>query len=134
MFSLITINDFYKGFPGRSVVKNSPAHAGDTGSIPELVRSPGDGSGNPLQYSCLGNPMDRGAWRATVHGVAQVRHDLVTQPSSSSFIEHLQNSLEYCHLRGIFFKKNIYLFIYLLIWLYQVLVLACKFLAVACVI
>ena len=85
------------------MVKNSPVHAGDTGSIPELVRSPGDGSGNPLQYSCLGNPMDRGAWRATVHGVAQVRHDLVTQPSSSSFIEHLQNSLEYCHLRGIFF-------------------------------
>ena len=56
--------------------------------------------------------MDRGAWRATVHGVAQVRHDLVTQPSSSSFIEHLQNSLEYCHLRGIFFLKK-YLFVYL---------------------
>ena len=55
------------------MVKNSPAHAGDTGSIPELGRSPGDGSGNPLQYSRLGNPMDRGAWRATVHGVAKSR-------------------------------------------------------------
>ena len=43
----------------------------DTGSIPGLGRSPGEGHGNPLQYSCLGNPMDRGAWWATVHGVAE---------------------------------------------------------------
>ena len=52
------------------VVKSLPASAGDTrdtGSIPGLGRSPGAGNGNPLQYSCLGNPMDRGAWRATVH-------------------------------------------------------------------
>ena len=52
------------------VVKNLPASAGDVGSISELGRSPGEGNGNPLQYSCLGNPMDRGTWRATVHGVA----------------------------------------------------------------
>jgi len=56
------------------VVKNLPASAGDirdAGSIPGLGRSPGGGHGNPLQYSCLQNPMDRGAWRATVHGVTK---------------------------------------------------------------
>ena len=53
------------------MVKNSPANAGDLGSIPELGRSPGDVNGNLLQYSCLGNHMDRGAWRATIHGVAK---------------------------------------------------------------
>ena len=53
------------------MVKNLPANAGDTGSIPGSERSPGIGNGNPLQYSCLGYPMDRGAWRATVHGVAK---------------------------------------------------------------
>ena len=51
-------------------VKNQPASAGDVGSVPGLGRSSGEGNGNPLQYSCLENPMDRGAWRATVHGVA----------------------------------------------------------------
>ena len=59
------------GFAGGSVVKNPPANAGDTGSIPELGRPPGDGNGNSLQYSCLGNPMERGAWKATVLGVAK---------------------------------------------------------------
>ena len=59
------------GFPGGSVVKNPPANAGDTGSIPGLGRSPGEGNGNPLQYSSLENPMDRGARRAPVHGVAK---------------------------------------------------------------
>ena len=56
------------------VVKNLPANAGDTrdvGFIPGSARSPGRGNGNPLQYSCLENPMDRGAWWATVHGVAK---------------------------------------------------------------
>ena len=61
------------GFPGGAVVKNLPANAGDTGLIPGLSRSPGEGNGNSLQYSCLGNPMDRGAWWATVHGVAKSR-------------------------------------------------------------
>ena len=50
------------------VVKNLPANAGDVGLIPGLGRFPGGGHGNPLQYACLENPMDRGAWRATVHG------------------------------------------------------------------
>ena len=53
------------------VLKNPPTNAGDTGSIPGSGRSPGEGNGNPLQYSSLENPMDRGAWRATVHGVAE---------------------------------------------------------------
>ena len=57
------------GFPGGSVVKNPPASAGEAGSIPVWGRSPGEGNDNPLQYSCLGNPMDRGAWWATVPGV-----------------------------------------------------------------
>ena len=64
------------GFPGGSVVENLPANtgdAGDAGSIPGSERFPGGGNGNPLQYSCLENPMDRGAWQATVHGVAKSR-------------------------------------------------------------
>ena len=55
------------GFLGGSVLKNLPASPRDAGSIPGSGRSPGEGNGNPLQYSCLGNPMDRGAWWATVH-------------------------------------------------------------------
>ena len=61
---------------GGTMVKNPPANAGDvrdTGSIPGLGRSPGEGNGNPLQNSCLKNPMNSGAWWATVHGVAQSR-------------------------------------------------------------
>ena len=58
-------------FPGRSYGKESACNAGDAGSIPGLGRVPGEGNGNPLQYSCLENPMDGGAWWATVHGVAQ---------------------------------------------------------------
>ena len=60
-----------KAFPGGSVVKNLPANAGDLGSILRPGRSPGGGNGDPLQYSCLGNPMDREAWWATVHGVTK---------------------------------------------------------------
>ena len=62
-----------KGFPGGSAVKNPRANAGDASSIPGLKRSPGEGNGNPLQYSCLGNPMDRVAWRAMVQRVAKSR-------------------------------------------------------------
>ena len=60
------------GFPGGSVVKNLPANVGDSGSIPGLGRSLGEGNGNPFHFSCLGNPMDRGAWWDTVHGVTKV--------------------------------------------------------------
>ena len=59
------------GFPGGSVVMNFPANAGDVGSIPGSGRSPGEGDGNPLQYSCLGNLRDKGAWWATVHRIAK---------------------------------------------------------------
>ena len=59
--------------------KESACDAGGLGSIPVSGRSPGGGNGNPLQYFCLGNPMDRRAWRATVCGAAKVRHDLVTK-------------------------------------------------------
>ena len=74
-----------EGFPGGSVGKESPCNAGDPGSIPGSGRSPGEENGNPLQDSCLENPMDRGAsvhGIATVHGVARVRHDLATKPPS----------------------------------------------------
>ena len=55
------------------MVKTLPANAGDVGLIPDLGRSPGEGNGNPLQYYCLGNPMNRGAWQTTVHMVAKSR-------------------------------------------------------------
>ena len=58
-------------FPGGSVVKNPSASTEDLGSIPGLRRFLGEGNGNPVQYSCLGNPMDRGAWLSAVHGVAK---------------------------------------------------------------
>ena len=68
------------GFPHGSVGKESACNEGDPGSIPGLGRSPGEGNGNPLQYSCLENPTYRGGtWLSTVHGVARVGHDLVTR-------------------------------------------------------
>ena len=63
----------YDSFPGGSDGKESTCNAEDPGSIPELERSPGEGNGYPLQYSCLEDTMDRGAWRATVHGVPKNR-------------------------------------------------------------
>ena len=59
------------GFPGGSVEENLSANTGDMGSVPGLRRSPGEGNGNPLQYSCLENPMDKGAWQSTVCGVTE---------------------------------------------------------------
>ena len=70
---------FQRGFLGGTVVKNSPVSAGDagdSGSIPELGRSPGRWHGNPLQYSCLENLMVKGAWWGTVHGVAKSQTQL----------------------------------------------------------
>ena len=64
------------GFPGGSDGKASACNAGDPGSIPGLGRSPGEGNGNPLQYSCLENPMDGGAWQATVHVVTKSQTQL----------------------------------------------------------
>ena len=59
------------GFSDGLVVKHLAATAGDTGSIPVLGRSPAEGNGYPLQYSCLGNSMDRGTWQASVHGISE---------------------------------------------------------------
>ena len=67
------------GFPDGSVVKNLSANAGDVGLIPGWGRFPWEGNGHPLQYSCLGNPMDRGAWWATALGLQRVGHDLATK-------------------------------------------------------
>ena len=78
----------FMGFPGVLVVKILPANAGDKrdmGSIPESGRSPGGGHGNPLQYSCLENLMDRGAWRAIVHSVSQSQA-LLKQPSMHTHV------------------------------------------------
>ena len=74
--------------------RKDACNVGDLGSIPGSGRSPGGGNSHPLQYSCLENPMDRGAWQATVHGVAKVRHDLTTKPPPPremdfSFLLHL---------------------------------------------
>ena len=69
------------GFPGDASGKESTCSTGDVDLIPGLGRSPREGNGNPLQYSCLGNPMDRGAWWATVHGVTRVGHNGETEPT-----------------------------------------------------
>ena len=78
----------YLGFPGGAEVKASSCNAGDLGSIPGWGRSPGEGNGNPLQYSCLENPMDGGAWWATVHRVTKSR----TQLSDFTFTFQFLNS------------------------------------------
>ena len=82
----------FEGFPGGSYGKASACNAGDLGSIPGSGRSLGEGNGNPLQYSCLENSMDRGAWWATVHGVPKSRtrlsnftHSLVSFPEGLPF-------------------------------------------------
>ena len=67
------------GFPGSSVVKNPPASVGDADLIPDLEGSLGEGNGNPLQYSCLGNTMKRGTWWATDHVVTKSGCDLATK-------------------------------------------------------
>ena len=68
----------FKGFPGDTVVMNPPASAGDAGLIPGLGRSPGEGNEDPLQYSCLENPKDRGDWWTTAHGFAKGQKQLRT--------------------------------------------------------
>ena len=73
--SILWHSAFFMGFPGGAEVKASACSVGDLGSIPGSGRSPGEGNGNPLQYSCLENPMDGGIWWATVHGSQRVGHD-----------------------------------------------------------
>jgi len=71
-----TLPKYPEGFPGGSVVKNPPASAGDKCSVSGLGRSPGEENGNPLQYSCLENPVDRGAWSDTVYAAAKSQTQL----------------------------------------------------------
>ena len=73
-------------FPGDSIGKESTCSARDLGLTPGLRRSLGEGNGNPLQYSCLGNPMDSQAWWTTVHGVSRTAHDLATKPPPYIYI------------------------------------------------
>ena len=81
MHSIFKMGSYLHGFPDVAVVKNQLAgDVRDMGSVPRSGRSPGEGNGNPLQYSYLENPMDRGSWQATVHVVARVGHDLATKP------------------------------------------------------
>ena len=76
------------GFPGGSAVRNLPASVGDEGLISGLGRSPGEGNGSPLQYSCLGNPMDEAAWRAIVHGVKNSRTQRLNSNKGASVPGH----------------------------------------------
>ena len=87
-----------RGLPGSSDGKESACNVGDPGSIPELGRSPGEGNGNPLQYSCLENTMDGGAWQATVHGVAEL--------DTTEWLTHTQSmsntlTADLCHPEGV---------------------------------
>ena len=88
IFHLICIY-IHQGFPHSSVSQESARNAGDLGLIPGLGRSLGEGHGNPLQFSCLENTKDRGAWQATVHGVTRVGHDLGTREND---IHHQKQS------------------------------------------
>ena len=81
-FSLALVMILCSG--NNSAMQDAACNAGDTGSIPGSGRSPGGGKGTPLQCSCLGNPMDREAWWATVQGVTRVKHGLVTKPLAPS--------------------------------------------------
>ena len=92
------------GFPRSSVGKESACKAEDPGSSPVSGKSPGEGNGNPLQYSCLENPMDRGAWEAPDHGVSGVRHNLVTKPPPRS---ELLVKMHYCLLRWERLEKRV---------------------------
>ena len=105
------------GFPGGSVVKIPPASAGDAGSIPGLGRSPGEGNGHPLQFSCLGNPMDRGAWWAAVMGSQRVRHGWVTKYQQLPHLPELFRGLAGRWVGGGWDLVE-YLHFYILNWIY----------------
>ena len=90
---------FVKGFLGGSVVKNLPVNTGDSGSIPGLRRSHGQGNGNPVQYFCLGNPIDRGVWWAIVHGAAKEDgYDLVTRQQQTVCQYFIQSNPSICRI------------------------------------
>ena len=104
-------HDFPGGVPDGSADKNLPDSVGDVGSIPKLERSSGEENGNPLQYSCLGNPMDGGVWWASVHGLPRVGQDLPTQqqtiqPFWITTDTCLTSTLTACQLQLRFFINN----------------------------
>ena len=86
------------GFPGGSLVKNLPVNSGDAGLISGSGRALREGNGNPLQYSCLGNPMDEGAWRAIVHDIpkeSDMTQRLKQQQQSTMYIESQHTGISY---------------------------------------
>ena len=111
IFLLTVLNIWFDslwGFPGGSVVKNLPANAGDAGSIPGFGRSPGGGNGNPLQYSCLGNPTDRGAYSSWGRKELDKTDHAYTQWFSLIFlIGYLLRDLEGVENKGQNAKANI---------------------------
>ena len=99
------------GFPGSSVLKNPPASAEGTGLIPESRRSLGKGNGNPFQYSCLGNPMDREVWPATVHVVpkSQTQPSNTTTTTTTTTTISLEILIYWYRITGSFLWHNIFL-------------------------
>ena len=110
---------FYTSWLYSSVGKESAHNAGDLGSIPGSGRSPGKGNGNPLQDSCLENPMDRGVWRATVRGVTRVEYNLVIKQTHAN-IHYTHTSLYFRRVDMSFFLyglTNLLPWLNLLLWL-----------------
>ena len=93
------VRPYYVAFPCGSDSKESACSVGDPGSIPGLGGSPGEGNGYPLQYSCLENPMDRGAWRATIHGVSNSQTRLTLSLSYCRLGHSFCSSVAYCNER-----------------------------------
>ena len=106
MAIFITILVMLQGFPGGSEVKASACNAGDPGSIPGSGRSPGEGNGNPLQYSYLENPMDGGAWWATVHEAAKSQTRLSDFTIASHVIDNSSLISVKMYLQTRFILKN----------------------------
>ena len=118
---MITLNlstKMEEDFPGGSDSKASVYNSGDPGLIPGLGRSPGEGNGNPLQYYCLKNPMDRGAWQATVHGVAKSRTRLSdftsTKMEKGSYLRLSSNNVWGTMLYGLQARAHQQIFCYCL--------------------
>ena len=86
---ILVVSKYIYRFSGGSVVKNPPANAGDIGSVPRSRRSPGEGNGNLVRYSCLENPMDREVWWATVHRVTK-KSD-ITEQLNNNKLQNLSN-------------------------------------------